>query len=791
MQMQQIGPPSVPLTNIALAYHRLGANVLAIHCNRETGEPLKGPEYKWANWQLQRQSVEDVQKLFAPEHVGVGIIAGFGNWRCFDVDGMVSPEIVKHLLIDMGLAEDYAWVVYSGSGVGAHIWFRCEEEIPPEVFDNARHTVMRGDSRDGSFHHLELRWSHCQTLLPPSLHKTGKVYSFATGEEIPQEAPALVPVPKVIAAFINNTVQKRADQSKQTPEETFSAASIAVVSDRYVQAVVRGVLDDLSSAQEGFRNTALFRAAFKIGQLLPVSSLSRWEVENVLADRARSIGLTSREIVKTIQSGLKTGIANPKKPGTTRSLGVSLVSVESTMPKRKEALPQPEAANYELEIIAHILAYPEKLYIIAGMLQPEMFTSEATRHCYIALRQLMAAGGSITRLAFEQQLKDGNVFDLLSALLEKITALPTVATYEIEYAATVVIKAYKARLTLQKTAVMCQQIQEVRADIDTVIQEMAIALGEIGSLGKKQGIYTPREFVDISMRETLLIHDRICEGYPYGLQTQFIDLNNLTGGFGNGETILIAGKTSSGKTAFTLQLLEFFALNQKIPFGFVSLEMAAPALYRRLAAARYSLNLLLWRMNRLGPQEREYYKACFDMLAKEVYDTETILLADCPDMSPEAIEALVRQWQLKYGIQGVIIDYLGFVLSTGRTQEEEYAHAIRSLRAAARRTNIPFVILSQLNRQADEHMDEPRLSDIRGSGRIEQDCHTILFLHREKNILEPHRESPKGKIIVAKARDGATGAVNVMYRREFTRWEPVKADGPPAPYAWSEDHIYP
>ncbi len=190
----------------ALAYHALGANVLAIP------EGKKGPTYTWKRWCAERQQVKDVQSLpwngrqHIPAASGVGIVNGLNGWRSFDFDDCPDFTPVVTLLQALGLPETYPWVERSGSEQGWHVWVRCFEEVPQGALSGKDKApgVFTGLSKDDSFHHLELRFKSCQTTVTPSVHQeTGKRYEWR--RERPVEAPAMVTADALIRAFYSVT----------------------------------------------------------------------------------------------------------------------------------------------------------------------------------------------------------------------------------------------------------------------------------------------------------------------------------------------------------------------------------------------------------------------------------------------------------------------------------------------------------------------------------------------------------------------------------------------------------
>lgn len=89
-------------------------------------------------------------------------------------------------------------------------------------------------------------------------------------------------------------------------------ASASVAGTPYARAALQQELNALSNAPVGARNNQLNRSAFALGQLIGTHALDRQEVEAALTLLARSLGLPDTEAHNTIQSGLNSGIAQPR-----------------------------------------------------------------------------------------------------------------------------------------------------------------------------------------------------------------------------------------------------------------------------------------------------------------------------------------------------------------------------------------------------------------------------------------------------------------------------------------------
>ena len=116
-------------------------------------------------------------------------------------------------------------------------------------------------------------------------------------------------------------------------------------------------------------------------------------------------------------------------------------------------------------------------------------------------------------------------------------------------------------------------------------------------------------------------------------------------------------------------------------------------------------------------------------------------------------------------------------LGLGRVEsrQQEITTISRYIKGLARELNIPVVVLSQLNRAPEgREGHQPRMSDLRESGSIEQDADVVMLLHREDYYHhgdEDYERDSKADLIIAKQRNGPTGNVKLIFREKITRFE--------------------
>ncbi len=259
-----------------------------------------------------------------------------------------------------------------------------------------------------------------------------------------------------------------------------------------------------------------------------------------------------------------------------------------------------------------------------------------------------------------------------------------------------------------------------------------------------------------------------------GVPSGFGDLDRILGGMQPGEMLILAARPSMGKTALALNIAENMAMAGR-GVGMFSLEMGAQQLVQRLLCSRGGISGDRLRTNSLRQAEyRALFTACGELQDIPLY------IDDTPSLTLLQLRAKARRMQQQHGIDAVVIDYLQLMTTGGRVEsrQQEVSEISRGVKALARELSVPVICLSQLNRGATQRENhEPRLSDLRESGAIEQDADVVMLLHREAyyHSDEEWRDENAdllnlAEVIIAKQRNGPTGRVKMAWDSDSTRF---------------------
>lgn len=263
-----------------------------------------------------------------------------------------------------------------------------------------------------------------------------------------------------------------------------------------------------------------------------------------------------------------------------------------------------------------------------------------------------------------------------------------------------------------------------------------------------------------------------------GLESGFHILDKITGGWQNGDLIVIGSRPAMGKTSFILSMAKNMAVNEKIPIGIFSLELTNNQLVNRFITNVCEIPGEKIRNGQLAPYEWEQ----LDFKIKELYDTAIYI--DCPyDFSLHTICEKARDMVLEQGVKAIFIDYIQLLTVGAENRYNAVNYISRTLKSLAKELNIPILAVSQMNRENEKRegveAKRPQLTDLRDSGTLCEDADVVCFIHRPEyyRILEDEKGNSLvglAEVIVAKQRNGANADILLRFKSEFARFQNIE-----------------
>jgi len=460
-----------------------------------------------------------------------------------------------------------------------------------------------------------------------------------------------------------------------------------------------------------------------------------------------------------------------KKPRKTSSSDpVDLSVLEKAPPHDIEA---------EKAVLGALLRQPELCDDVVMVLRdPDDFYHDAHKRIYSHLMKMRSDNSKIDLLLLVNNLTTTDELELIGGQYYLALLMETVpvSVHAVHYAQIVRDKA-----TLRKLIHAGSEIVRDAYAPETQAKDILnSAASKMMLLCETQSVSQVTDMEELMAEVSALIDNRL-KGVVAGVKSGFAGLDSLLGGFHPNELIILGARPSVGKTAVALNIAEHVALKNNETVYFVSLEMVKEELALRLVSARAKLN---GQKVRNEPQFLSHEDIAKFMDACNEFKKAPLFIDDTPSRTVAEISAVARKLKRQNNLRLVIIDYIGLITPDKdiENRQEQVAKVARQLKLLARELKVPVLCLAQLNREADgEKGGRPKLSQLRESGAIEQDADVVIFVHRrdmwmtEEEIDAKEAKTQKNirdraDLIVAKQRNGPTGDVELMFKREWSRF---------------------
>ncbi len=430
----------------------------------------------------------------------------------------------------------------------------------------------------------------------------------------------------------------------------------------------------------------------------------------------------------------------------------------------------PHSVEAEEAVLGSILMNPESLHEVAAFLTAEDFF--ILRHGWIfegIMRLHERADALDTRTLAEELRAQGRLDEIGGEpyLRYLPTTVPTALHAEV-YGHIVERAAVRRRL-LGAAGEIAQLAHNEERDINQVIDLSESTLFAVTERRLRQELVPMR--IAISQYFDRIEELRQSEEEALGVPTGFYDLDQMLGGLQKSDLLIIAGRPGMGKTSFLLTLALNAARQGNARIAIFSMEMSNEQLVQRLISSETGISSQDLRLGKVGDAEWSRFVSAVDMMSNL-----RIYFDDSPAVSAMQLRTKCRRLYREHGLDLIIVDYLqlmnaGTSMSRDINRVQEITYISRALKELARELNVPLLSAAQLSRAVEQRQDKrPQLSDLRESGSIEQDADVVMFLYRDEVYNEATEHPGEADVIVAKHRNGPTGMLTLLFRKENTKF---------------------
>ena len=366
-------------------------------------------------------------------------------------------------------------------------------------------------------------------------------------------------------------------------------------------------------------------------------------------------------------------------------------------------------------VLGSIINYSDSINFVSQILTVETFYLPTHQIIYKAALVLNSNSKTVDLVTLATWLQDNNLLEqiggieTLNRLCEKIVSFVNLNEY------TELIKdKYIRRLLINFGDEIIELGYQTNLPLEKIFNKIEKKIFALNQKNIDNNLATTAEILTDIVSQ---LHQQDKSLSFSGYSCRFFDLDAMTQGFQKSDLIIIAGRPSMGKTAFSLNIALDICFKYNSPIIFFSLEMTKQQLVYRLLAIETEIPTSRLKLNNLREDEWPKINTALKKLSSLPF-----YIDDTPNISLSEIHFKIQKIKSQLGNVGlIIIDYLQLLESIKKTENrvQEISQITRNLKVFAREFNIPIIVLSQLSRNVESRNNKrPILSDLRESGCI-------------------------------------------------------------------------
>lgn len=428
----------------------------------------------------------------------------------------------------------------------------------------------------------------------------------------------------------------------------------------------------------------------------------------------------------------------------------------------------PHNNDAETSALGAMLLSKEAITLSIEMISVEDFYSPAHQKIYSSILSLYNRNEACDVITLAEELSKIDSLDEVGGAVYLANLSSSVAAISnAKYYLNIIKEKSILRQLIETSSKVISRAYSAEAKASALLELAQKDIFEISEESNRHGLVSIKEVVLDSFSQ---MEQRAQNpGSLTGLSTGFLDLDRKLSGLQKSDLILVAARPSMGKTALMVNIATNASLKNDAKVAIFSLEMSRNQLVQRIISSNAHVDLQKVISGDLN--EDEWTKIINTM---PIISNMKIQIDDTAAISPIELKAKCRRMKQENGLDLVVIDYLQLMQMNGRVEsrQQEISTISRNLKAIAKELEVPVLAISQLSRAPELRSDHrPILSDLRESGAIEQDSDVVMFLYRDEYYNKEESEKPNiGELIIAKHRNGPTGTVELVFKKEFTKF---------------------
>jgi replicative DNA helicase len=424
----------------------------------------------------------------------------------------------------------------------------------------------------------------------------------------------------------------------------------------------------------------------------------------------------------------------------------------------------PQSVEAERAVLGAMLLNPDAIQTAIEVLGelPDPFFVEQHQHLYRAVINLYREGSPVDMVTLTTHMLEERTLDKCggAAYIADVTdAVPT--SSNCEYYAGIVREMWRRRSLITACTQAAGDLYRPDSETDDVLAglESATFLA-----AQNKGQSKPVVASELIPATNATLNSILDGGQLPGIRTGIKSLDNILRPLSPGDYVIVAARPSVGKSTFASNIVRGF-MAQEVATLFLSLEVTKEMVVQKILGIVGNVDMRMVESGRAlkSPTQKALAKAAAEVSKWPLY------IDDNPEVTPLQLRSRIRQMVKDHGVGAVVIDYLGLITPPqAESRNIAVSEISRAVKLSAREAQVPIIALHQLNRGGDG--TRPRLSNLRDSGSLEQDCDICILLSRIED--EPTEFGQPEVILadIAKQRLSAVGEVRLLFNKPLQQF---------------------
>jgi len=409
----------------------------------------------------------------------------------------------------------------------------------------------------------------------------------------------------------------------------------------------------------------------------------------------------------------------------------------------------------EKDVLGFFIYNPEKLKIYHTLITEDHFYSEKHKYLYGCMRRLLAKGSEINAHTISAISKMDGRQDVLAWLSVVADCLPPADEHALIKMLDDVYRARRCYMGLVGAKQDKTEPTDFIAEAGKVVSEALL----------ESSMWKRRKTLKEELREIYDEIERLQKqgGAVPGLPTGLKKLDEVIYGLRKGSLIIVAGRPGQGKSSLIIQIADGLAAEYHNVLC-VTLEMTVQGILKRVLSQRTDIP---GKVLSTGRMQSDYWNS-LSFSIENLVESGWKIINPRPNLNN--VEAEIRAEMLEKRYDLIVLDHVQCIRGEGK-RREVIGSAAGLFKSMALEFDIPFVLVSQLNRQmVSEKPRRPRLSDLKETGDLEEQADVVMFVYRPGEY-DKEQNKAYTELIISKNRDGETKIIRCTFEAAFTRFK--------------------